>query len=209
MTQIAAHPQAGIAASERPQPAKLLDPVRSAIRTRHYSLRTEEAYVGWIRRFILFHNKRHPAEMGESEINQFLTHLAVAENVAASRQNQALSAILFLYQEVLGRDLDRIEGVVWAKKPKRLPVVLTRDEVRALFSKMSHSTQYSALSTQHSVFGSQTDHSPRWQRTEGSGNHATDCNREPIAGSPQTGEANASAGPSPRVGPGLPAERTR
>jgi site-specific recombinase XerD len=115
MTQIAAHPQAGIAASERPQPAKLLDRVRSAIRTRHYSLRTEEAYVGWIRRFILFHNKRHPAEMGESEINQFLTHLAVAENLAASTQNQALSAILFLYQEVLGRDLDRIEGVVWAK----------------------------------------------------------------------------------------------
>jgi integrase-like protein len=188
---------------------KLLDRVRAAIRARHYSLRTEEAYVGWVRRFILFHHKRHPAEMGEPEINQFLTHLAVAENVAASTQNQALSAILFLYQEVLGRDLDRIEGVVWAKKPKRLPVVLTRDEVRALFSKMSHSTQHSVLSTQYSVFGSQTDHSPRWQRTEGSGNHATDCNREPIAGSPQTGEANASAGPSPRVGPGLPAERTR
>ena len=75
--------------------------------------------------------------MGEPEINQFLTHLVVAENVAASTQNQALSGILFLYQAVLGRDLDRIEGVVWAKKPKRLPVVLTRDEVRALLAKMS------------------------------------------------------------------------
>ena len=119
------------------QAPKLLDRVRAAIRARHYSLRTEEAYVGWIRRFILFHNKRHPAEMGESEINQFLTHLAVAENVAASTQNQALSAILFLYQAVLAKDLDRIDGVVRAKKPKRLPVVLTRDEVRALLGRMS------------------------------------------------------------------------
>ena len=98
MTQIAAH-QAANAASSNPQPAKLLDRVRAAIRARHYSLRTEEAYVGWVRRFILFHRKRHPAEMGEAEINQFLTHLAVAENVAASTQNQALSAILFLYRK--------------------------------------------------------------------------------------------------------------
>lgn len=119
------------------QPAKLLDRVRAAIRARHYSLRTEEAYVGWIRRFILFHNKRHPAEMGESEVNQFLTHLALSENVAASTQNQALSALLFLYQEVLERDLDRIEGVVRAKKPRRLPEVLTREEVRACLHRMS------------------------------------------------------------------------
>ena len=119
--------------------------MRAAIRARHYSLRTEEAYVGWVRRFILFHHKRHPAEMGEPEITQFLTYLAVAENVAASTQNQALSGILFLYQEVLGRDLDRIEGVVWAKKPKRLPVVLTRDEVRILLAKMSGTPKLSAL----------------------------------------------------------------
>ena len=137
MTQTAAHRQADTATSNKAQPAKLLDRVRAAIRARHYSLRTEEAYVGWVRRFILFHHKRHPAEMGEPEINQFLTHLAVAENIAASTQNQALSGILFLYQEVLGRGLDRIEGVVWAKKPKRLPVVLTRDEVRILLAKMS------------------------------------------------------------------------
>ena len=145
MTQTAAHRQADIATSNKPQPAKLLDRVRAAIRARHYSLRTEEAYVGWVRRFILFHHKRHPAEMGEPEINQFLAHLAVAENVAASTQNQALSGILFLYQEVLGKDLDRIEGIVRAKKPKRLPVVLTRDEVRTLLAKMSGTPKLSAL----------------------------------------------------------------
>jgi len=126
-------------------PPKVLDRVREAIRVRHYSLRTEEAYVGWIRRFILFHNKRHPAEMGESEINRFLTHLAVQEDVAASTQNQALSAILFLYQAVLEKDLDRIDGVVRAKKPKRLPVVLTRDEVRALLERMSGTAKLAAL----------------------------------------------------------------
>ena len=128
----------------RVQAPKLLDRVRAAIRARHYSLRTEEAYVGWVRRFILFHNKRHPAEMGEAEINQFLTNLAVAGNVAASTQNQALAAILFLYQAVLEKDLDRIDGIVRAKKPKRLPVVLTRDEVRALFGRMSGTTSRSA-----------------------------------------------------------------
>ena len=119
------------------RPPKVLDRVRAAIRARHYSLRTEEAYVAWVRRFILFHNKRHPAEMGESEINRFLTHLAVAENVAASTQNQALSAILFLYQAVLERDIEQLEGVVRAKKPARLPVVLTRDEVRAFLGGMA------------------------------------------------------------------------
>jgi len=127
------------------QPAKLLDRVRGATRARHYSIRTEEAYVGWIRRFILFHNKRHPAEMGESEVNQFLTHLAVSENVAASTQNQALSAILFLYQAVLETDLDRVEGVVRAKKPRRLPEVLTREEVRACLHRMSGTPKLIAL----------------------------------------------------------------
>jgi len=127
------------------QPPKVLDRVREAIRARHYSLRTEEAYVGWVRRFILFHNKRHPAEMGESEVNQFLTHLAVVQDVAASTQNQALAAILFLYQAVIGKDLDRIDGVVRAKKPKRLPVVLTRDEVRALLGRMSGVPKLAAL----------------------------------------------------------------
>jgi integron integrase len=125
-----------LAHSRAGQP-KLLDRVRAAIRARHYSLRTEEAYAGWIRRFILFHQKRHPAEMGEAEVNEFLTHLAVHENVAASTQNQALSGLLFLYQEVLGRDLDRVEGVVRAKKLVRLPVVLSREDVRKLLGALT------------------------------------------------------------------------
>jgi integron integrase len=125
-----------LAHSRAGQP-KLLDRVRAAIRARHYSLRTEEAYAGWIRRFILFHQKRHPAEMGEAEVNEFLTHLAVKQNVAASTQNQALSAILFLYRVVLERVLDNLEGVVRARKPVRVPVVLTRDEVRAVLGQTS------------------------------------------------------------------------
>ena len=116
-----------------PKP-KLLDQVRDAIRTRHYSHRTEEAYVGWIRRFILFHNKRHPAEMGKAEIEQFLTALAVKRHVAASTQNQALAAMLFLYKDVLACDPGWLDDVVRAKRPKRLPVVLTRPEVEALLA---------------------------------------------------------------------------
>jgi len=131
--------------AEQPSSPKLLDRVRAAIRARHYSLRTEEAYTGWIRRFIVFHHKRHPVEMGEPEINQFLTHLAVAGNVAASTQNQALSAIVFLYQEVLEVELDRVERVVRAKKPRRLPEVLTREEVRACLNCMSGTPKIVAL----------------------------------------------------------------
>ncbi len=113
---------------------RLLDQVREAIRTRHYSYRTEEAYVGWVRRFILFHGKRHPAEMGKAEIEQFLTALAVNRRVAASTQNQALAAILFLYKDVLGCDPGWLDDVVRAKRPQRLPVVLTRPEVDALLA---------------------------------------------------------------------------
>lgn len=120
---------------------KLLDQVRIAIRTKHYSLRTEEAYVQWIRRFILFHNKRHPMEMGEREINQFLNYLAIKAKVASSTQNQALCAILFLYNEVLKKEIGRFDDVIWAKKPKRLPVVFTRDEVKAVMRHLS-STQW-------------------------------------------------------------------
>jgi len=111
---------------------KLLDQVRDAIRTRHYSYRTEEAYVGWVRRFILFHQKRHPAEMGPLEITRFLTALAVDRRVSASTQNQALAAVLFLYQHVLGCDPGWLDDVVRAKRGERLPVVLTRAEVQAL-----------------------------------------------------------------------------
>jgi integron integrase len=110
-------------------PPRLLDRVRHAIRVRHYSLRTEETYVAWIRRYILFHGKRHPSAMGAEEINAFLSHLAVDGNVAAATQNQALSAILFLYREVLCEPLGALGDIVHARRPRRLPVVLTRDEV--------------------------------------------------------------------------------
>ena len=104
-----------------PEPVKprLLDQVRQACRVRHYSIRTEQAYVDWTRRFILFHHKRHPLEMSAVEINQFLTPLAVEGHVAASTQNQAFSALLFLYQKVLETDPGRIEGVIRARLPKR------------------------------------------------------------------------------------------
>lgn len=111
---------------------KLLDRVRARIRTLHYSIRTEEAYVDWARRFILFHGKRHPLEMGAPEISAFLTHLTVERNVSASTQNQAKAALLFLYKEVLGLELPWLDEVVSAKTSRRLPVVLTQGEAREL-----------------------------------------------------------------------------
>ena len=121
-----------------PAPVKprLLHLVRQAIRSRHYSPRTEEAYVHWIRRYIFFHQVRHPAKMGGPEINAFLSHLAVNKHVSASTQTQALSALVFLYRHVLEREIGRLEGVVRARRPARLPVVLTRDEARHLFANM-------------------------------------------------------------------------
>ncbi|MGI8668526.1 MAG: phage integrase N-terminal SAM-like domain-containing protein, partial [Aridibacter sp.] len=106
-----------------------LDSVRDLIRVKHLSYRTEEAYLGWIRRYILFHDKRHPKDMGAAEVQAFLTNLAVEGNVAASTQNQAFAALLFLYKQVLQISLGKIEDVVRAKLPKRLPEVLTKDEV--------------------------------------------------------------------------------
>ncbi len=103
---------------------------------RHYSIRTEKAYVAWIRRFVVFHGKRHPKEMGEVEINAFLSYLATRERVSSSTQNQALAALLFLYRNVLEMPFPKIEGLVRAKQPQRLPVVLTRDEAARLLSKM-------------------------------------------------------------------------
>lgn len=116
------------------QAPKLLDAVRERIRFKHYSIRTERSYVDWIRRFILFHGKRHPREMGAPEVEAFLTHLAARKNVAASTQNQAFSALLFLYRDVLGQQLDAIQSVERARKPARLPVVLTRTEVQAVLA---------------------------------------------------------------------------
>ena len=108
--------------------------MRAALRARHYSRRTEQAYCRWVRRFIRFHGLRHPAQMAEGEVNAFLTHLAVREQVSASTQTQALSAILFLYRHVLGRDLGAIDGIIRARTPDHLPVVLTPEEVWALLA---------------------------------------------------------------------------
>ncbi len=115
---------------------KLLDQVRGKIRLKHYSLRTEQAYSDWIRRYIRFHGTRHPREMGAAEVESFLTHLAVEGKVAASTQNQAKSALLFLYKEVLESELPWLDNVEQAKAPKRLPVVLTRAEVQALLTRL-------------------------------------------------------------------------
>lgn len=117
--------------------AKLLDQVRQAVRFKHYSIRTEQAYVDWIKKFIIFHKKRHPVTMGADEVRDFLNHLANRVSVAASTQNQAFSALLFLYREVLRQDLPWIDNVDRVKRPAKLPIVLTQDEVRALLSKMS------------------------------------------------------------------------
>ncbi len=121
----------------RPQRrSQFLEQVRHVIRRKGYSIRTEEAYVSWIKRFILFHNKRHPKEMGPSEVEAFLTHLAVDLNVAPSTQNQALQAILFLYREVLHQPLEVSLDFLRAKRPKRLPTVLTRQEVQRVLDAM-------------------------------------------------------------------------
>ncbi len=123
-------------APSTPSPPKLLDQVRDKIRVKHYSIRTETQYVQWIKRFILFHDKRHPQDMDAVEVEAFLTHLAVEGSVSASTQNQALSALLFLYREVLSINLPWMETMVRAKKPQRLPVVMTRAEVTLVLERM-------------------------------------------------------------------------
>ena len=128
-----------------PRPPRLLDRVRDAVRARHYSRRTEKAYVAWIRRYILFHGKRHPLEMGAPELTRYLSSLAVEGNVAASTQNQALSALLFLYREVLEQEVPWLDDVVRARRPVRLPVVLTRDEVRAVLRQLRGTPRLMAI----------------------------------------------------------------
>lgn len=115
---------------------RLLDQVRENLRRRHYSIRTEEAYVAWIRRFILYHGKRHPQTMGAPEVEAFLSHLAVNRRVAASTQNQAFNALLFLYRDVLKQELGPLDDVQRAKRPARLPVVLTQTETRTLLARL-------------------------------------------------------------------------
>jgi integron integrase len=118
------------------QKPRLLEAVHQAIRTLHYSRRTEEAYVGWIRRFIYWSGKRHPATLGASEVSAFLSYLATERNVAAATQNQALAALLFLYRHVLGMELEWFDDLVRAKRPVRLPVVLSPDEVSVLLGQL-------------------------------------------------------------------------
>jgi site-specific recombinase XerD len=117
-------------------PPRLLEQVREVIRLKHYSIRTEQAYLHWVKRYILFHGKRHPREMGAPELTAFLSHLAIKGNVAAATQNLALNAVLFLYREVLKIELPWLTDVQRAKKPQRLPVVFTRDEVKHLLAQL-------------------------------------------------------------------------
>ena len=128
---------------------RLLDQARERMRVKHYSLRTEEAYLHWMRRFVLHHGKRHPRDLAAAEVEAFLSHLAAEAHVSASTQNQALAALLFLYREVLGAELPWMEGIVRAKRPARLPVVLTEAEVRALLAQLE-GTRWIAVSLLYS-----------------------------------------------------------
>jgi integron integrase len=139
-----------VASSNRTSPPKLLDRVRWHLRVKRYSIRTERTYVDWIRRFILFNGKRHPEQMGEEEVAAFLSHLAINGHVAASTQNQAFSALLFLYQQVLHRKLDYIDGVERAHRPAKLPVVFTRTEARAVLANLKGDYRLMA----HLLYGS-------------------------------------------------------
>jgi integron integrase len=135
------NPEASRATTQR----RLLDQVRDAARMRHYSYRTEQAYVSWIKRFVLFHNKRHPAAMGAAEVTGFLSALAVDRGVSAATQNQALAAVLFLYREVLRIEVGWLDDLVRANRPMRLPVVLTRAEVASLLAELHGVARIMAL----------------------------------------------------------------
>ena len=139
------HSKTGISQPPTAQKPKLLEQVRQAIRARHYSAKTEKAYVHWIKRYIFFHNKRHPVEMAEPENARFLSSLATEGHVSASTQNQALNAILFLYDQVLGKKISLVDGVVRAKRAHHTPVVLTRDEVKRITDCMNGVPRLMAL----------------------------------------------------------------
>jgi hypothetical protein len=179
------------------RPKRLLDRVRDAIRLKHYSIRTEESYVAWIKRYILFHHKRHPNEMASAEIEAFLTHLAVDQK-AASTQNQALSALLFLYRGVLNMPLDLPIDAMRAKKPKRLPTVLTKEETLNVIERLSGTQRLMAkllfggglrlmecrrLRVKDLDFAQRQIIVRDWQRHGGSGHHAA---RKPDQPSPGT-----------------------
>ena len=118
-------------------PPRLLDEVRATLRLEHYSARTEATYVDWIKRFILFHGKRHPSEMGADDVRTFLTYLATEKNVAASTQNQALSALIFLYRVVLKQKLPWVDQFERVQRPPKMPVVLTKEEARAVLTRLN------------------------------------------------------------------------
>lgn len=139
-----------LASPAAPSAPKLLDQVRGTLRLSHYAKRTEESYVDWIKRFIVFHGKRHPREMGPEEVRAFLTHLAAAKNVAASTQNQALSALLFLYRVVLEVKLPWVDGFERVQRPPKVPVVFTKEEARAVLSRLTGSARLMA----HLLYGS-------------------------------------------------------
>jgi Site-specific recombinase XerD len=120
-----------------PRNPRLLDLVRAKLRIKHYSLRTEESYLHWIKRYIFFHQKQHPRNLGSREVTAYLNHLAVVRKVAASTQNQALSALFFLYREVLGQDLGWLDDLERARRPARIPVVLNQEEVRSLLARLN------------------------------------------------------------------------
>jgi len=126
------------------QKPKLLDQISIAVQTRHYSSRTEKTYRNWIKQFILFHNKKHPKELGEVEVNQFLSYLTTERNVSASTQNQALSAILFLYKNVLNKELGDFGNVVRAKRTRKIPVVFSKEEVKRILTQLSGDKQLMA-----------------------------------------------------------------
>ena len=139
------HASAPELAPANERPPRLLAQLGAALRTRHYSRRTEKAYVHWVRRFVLFHGKRHPRRLGEAEVSAFLSALATDQRVAASTQNQALAAILFLYRFVLGVDLPWLSELVRAQRSARLPAVLSRDEVARLLAAMDGTTGRSSV----------------------------------------------------------------
>jgi len=128
----------------RPQSQRLMDQVREVLRYHHYALKTEKAYVGWIKQFILFNETRHPKDMGKEEVERFLSHLAINRNVAVATQNQAFNAILFLYKQVLGAPIDEQIDSIRARKPRKLPTVLSKNEVSALLDVMKGSNQLMA-----------------------------------------------------------------
>jgi integrase-like protein len=203
---------------------RLLEQVREVIRIKHYSIRTEHAYLQWIRRYILFHGKRHPSELGAEQLSAFLSDLAVRAHVAASTQNQALHAILFLYREVLKQKLPWIEGVQRAKQPQHLPVVLTRTEIKQVLAPTRRdgladgrphlrwrpeAVGVLAPARQgHRLRACRVD-CPRWQRTEGSRDHAAADVDRATAYTSEPRAATARAGPRRRLRACLSAVRTR